>query len=149
MRASLTAIGAVHEVRRDFSSHLSKLDRATQITAVFPDEHTAITAADVLGAWQQGCASHAQSMGLKHVAVHAPEQLQTPVGPAEDWMVTFRPVPQGRTASWWNAEGFVRDGDTLTYLVIVSAGQDYDYPTGQQPMERALAVAGLALKRSR
>ena len=57
--------------------------------------------------------------------------------------------PRRPRLSWLQAEGFVRDGDTLTYLVMTTAGQDYNYEAGQEPMAQALGVAAKRLVASR
>lgn len=150
LRSSLTAIGAVAEHRTDFTSDLSDTESAVQLTAVLPDEQTAQTASDVLLTWQGDCDNHARSeLGLKGVEVGSPEETPTDVGPAVHWLSTYGPVEGDPDAAWFVAEGFVSDGDTLTYLVMTSVGQDYSYPPGSTPIERSLQVAADALINSR
>lgn len=150
MRGSMVAIGAVNQVSTKFTSVASQTASAVQITAVFPDEHTALTTTAVLTAWHNKCARHATNdLGLKQVKVSDLRDVSTPVGTAKQWMVTYRPVPGEPESVWFNSEGFVRDGDTITYLFYKSAGQDYNYELGQEPIDRALAVAGTYLKRTR
>ncbi|MBA3309378.1 MAG: hypothetical protein H0U28_04850 [Nocardioidaceae bacterium] len=150
LQSSLTAIGGVVEYRRSYSSSLSRRDTAVQVGVVFPDEQTATTAVDVLRAWQQRCDAHATEEGdLLRVQVSAVRTVRTKVGAGEQWMVTYRPVPGEPDSVWFNAEGYVRDGDTLTYLVIRSAGQDYNYPSGAEPIDNALRTAGRYLLKTR
>ncbi len=149
MQASLSAIGAVREQRTDYTSPLSETASAVQMTAVFPDEQTAVTAADVLTAWQTRCAPHASSdLGLQHVTVSAPRDVPTPVGPGADWVISYRPVG-GAHSTWTQAEGYVRDTDTITYLVILSAAEHYHERAGVKPIDEALEVAGRYLVQSR
>ena len=149
MKTSLTAIGGVTEYRTDFDSPLDELSWAVQQTAVFPDDVTAKTTESVLKSWQAKCAKQATSLGLRKVQVGKISQVTTPAGPGQQWLVTYRPVPGDPNAAWLQAEGFVRDGDTLTYLVMTTAGQDYNYEPGQEPMAQALGVAGKRLIASR
>lgn len=150
MLSSLESIGAVNQVSTKFTSSASKTTSAVQITGVFPDEHTALTAVAVLDAWQGKCADYAaQDVGLNHVEVSDQREVTTSVGSGRQWMVTYRPVPGQPDSVWFDSEGFVRDGDTLTYVLYKSAGQDYNYETGQEPIDRALAVAGDYLERTR
>lgn len=150
MRSTLVSIGAVNQAGRTFSSSGgASTDEAAQLTGVFPDEHTAITAAAVLTAWHDKCAKNAASDGLKHVGVSDLRDVPTPVGTGHQWMLTYRPVAGQPNATWFVSQGFVRDGDTITWLVYVNAGQDYNYPAGAEPIDGALAVAGRYLQRSR
>lgn len=150
LQSSLTAIGGVVEYRRSYSSSLSRRDFAVHLSVVFPDEQTATTAVDVLQAWQGRCETHAtEADGLKRVSVSSARSVTTKVGTGEQWMVTYRPVPGEPDSVWFNAEGYVRDGDTLTYLVIRSAGQDYNYPAGGEPVDVGLRTAGRYLLNTR
>jgi len=149
MKSSLTAIGGVNEYRTDFNSPLDDNSWAVQQTVVFPDDLTAKTSQSVLEAWQAKCAQQAKSLGLKKVQVGQISEVTTPVGAGQQWLVTYRPVPGDPNAAWLQAEGFVRDGDTLTYLVMTTAGQDYNYEPGQEPMAQALIVAAKRLIASR
>lgn len=149
LQASLTAIGGFAEARRDYTSTLSSGADATVLSVVFPDVQTTRTAVSVLTAWQGRCKRHAtRELGHADVGVTAPETLATAVGPGTHWMVTYGPGPD-QDMQWFDAEGYVVDGDTLTYVVIRVASQDYNYPAGQTPVEQALRVAGERLQRTR
>jgi len=149
MKSSLTAIGGVSEYHTDFGSPMDAKSWAVQQTVVFPDDETAKTSQSVLEAWQAKCANQAESLGLKKVQVAPISDVDTTVGPGEQWLVTYRPVAGDPYAAWLQAEGFVRDGDTLTYLVMTTAGQDYNYEAGEEPMAQALQVAAKRLLKSR
>ncbi len=150
LHTDLVAIGGVNEYSTTLKSSADGAAVAYQLTAVFPDEHTAMTAETVLDNWQTRCQSYARSeKNLKHVDVSAVRDVPTVVGAGKQWMVTYRPVPNDPDSVWFNAEGFVRDGDVITYLVIRNAGQDYNYEVGQEPMDLAVAVAGDYLKKTR
>ncbi|MBA2445704.1 MAG: hypothetical protein H0V49_10280 [Nocardioidaceae bacterium] len=150
LQSPLTAIGAVAEHRTDFVSDLADTEAAVQLTAVLPDEQTARTASDVLLTWQRDCATHARSgLGLKRVKVGGPAETPTDVGVGVHWLSTYGPVEGDPNAAWFVAEGFVADGDTMTYLVMTSVGQDYNYPPGRTPIELSLQAAAHALIKSR
>ena len=69
---------------------------------------------------------------------------------ARQWLTTYRPAASGSPdEGWFQAAGFVADGDTLTFLVITSVGQDYNYESGQQPMDLAVQQAARTLIKSR
>jgi hypothetical protein len=148
-KASLTSIGAVAEYRTDFGSPLSDQAVAVQTTGVFPDEQTVATALSVLEAWHKTCRATAQDQGLKRASVGALRTVATPVGDGHQWLTTYRPVAGDPDSQWFQAAGYVADGDTLTFLVITNPGQDYNYDEGQQPMDLAVEVAGQRLLASR
>ncbi|MGI8889118.1 MAG: hypothetical protein ACR2GB_09160 [Nocardioidaceae bacterium] len=150
LRSSLTMIGAVTEHRSDFTSSLSRQARSTQLTAVFPDEQTAIHASTVLLTWNAKCADHGVTdLELRRVRVGQAEPVDTSASDATSWLSTYGPVRGDPEATWFVAEGFVRDTDTLTYLVFRNAGMDYNYDVGQTPLERGLRVAAERLIKSR
>lgn len=145
----MTAIGGVAEYHRSYRSSQSRSAVAYQIGVVFPDQQTALTAVSVLQAWQSKCRAHLAATGHRDVRVSAPTNVPTQVGNATSWLVTYRPVAHHPAARWFDAEGFVRDGDALSYLVIRNAGRHYDYPPGRTPIDLALAVAARALHHTR
>jgi hypothetical protein len=147
MTTSLTAIGAVSEYRTDFAVRGSDADTAVQMTAVFPDTVTARTSATVLDAWQQSCGAHATTdLGYRRVRVGPVGDVATSVGVGHAWPLTYRSTTGSVPQDWSQAEGYVTDNDTMTYLVIRrSAGQTGPPP----PIDDALAVAGDFLVSSR
>jgi hypothetical protein len=150
MLSSLESIGAASAYRTDYNHPGVKNARASVITAVFPDQHTAVLAKTVLRSWQAQCERRLKKdLGYKRASVSKIYTHPTDVGPGEQWLSAFGPVPGRPDDGWFQAEGFVEDGDTMTYIVIVNVGQDYEYDEGQQPLDRALVVAGERLKASR
>lgn len=149
MQTSLESIGAVGEYRTDYTSSLDRQVHAVQLTAVFPDSQTANLASTVLGSWHAQCADTARSRGLKQVDVGKLTKVPTSVGTGKTWLTTYRPVAGHPDESWFHAEGFVTDGDTMTYVVFVSPGQDYNYPAGETPAELALKLGADYLESSR
>jgi hypothetical protein len=117
---------------------------------VFPDEHTALTAAAVLTAWHDDCAKNAAVLGLHDVSVRPLSAVPTPVGIGQQWLVTAQPSTGSRPSSQlFVSQGFVRDADTITLLVYTTVAPHYTYATGAAPIDRGLAVAGEFLLRSR
>ncbi len=143
--SDLVAIGGVLAHRTDYRSSLDPDARAVQVTAVFPDEETAVTAEQVLASWHASCERRLLKRGLEDVRVPPMSQVTTDVGAAQQWLTTYQPVPDQPDLAWFNAEGYVRSGDMITYLVIRSAGQDYNYPRGKQPMQLAVKQAASEL----
>jgi hypothetical protein len=149
MVSSLTAIGATVEYHTEYDSDLDDDSWALVMTAVFPDELTVKRSEGILAGWLKGCAKQARSLGLKKVSVTPVRTVDTVVGAGQQRLVTYRPVEDDPDASWFQAEGFVRDGDTITYAIVATAGQDYNYERGAEPMDQVLQVAAKRLAKSR
>ncbi len=150
LRASLTAIGGVVEYSTAYTAQGDAEDEAIVTTAVFPDEHTATMAESVLATWQRTCRGYlAQQPGVGRVGQTVDRVVQTVVGPAHSRLLSFGPVKGDRDATYFNGEGYVRDGDVISYLVVHNAGQDYNYTVAQEPVVRGLKVAARYLKKSR
>ncbi len=149
-RASMTAIGGVVEYTTTYTRSDAPDDAAAVTTAVFPDEQTATMAASVLAKWLTTCRSQlGQQPGVDRVYVGADSTVETVVGPGHQRLISYGPVEGDPDAAYFNGEGYVRDGDVISYVVFHSVGQDYDYPVGQEPADLALRVAATYLKRSR
>lgn len=146
---SMISIGGSVAYRTDYGSSRSTDADAVQVTAVFPDEQTASTAEQILVAWHDRCQQRVDRQGLEDAEVSAISEIPTDVGPGRRWMTTYRPVPGEPDSVWFNAEGFVRSADMITYLVIRNAGQDYNYPRGKEPIDIALKVAARYLRTQR
>jgi len=149
MVSSLTAIGAVTEWRTDYESDLDADSYAVVMTGVFPDELTVERSEGILAGWLKGCAKQAKSLGLKKVSVTPVRTVDTSVGPGQQRLVMYRPVAGDPDASWFQAEGFVRDGDTITYAIVTTAGQDYNYESGSEPIDQILQVVADRLAKTR
>ncbi len=145
----MISIGGSVAYRTDYGSSRSTDADAVQVTAVFPDEQTASTAEQILVAWHDRCQQRVDKQGLEDAEVSAISEVPTDVGPGRRWMTTYRPVPGEPDSVWFNAEGFVRSADMITYLVIRNAGQDYNYPRGKEPIDHALKVAARYLRTQR
>ena len=149
-RSSLVAIGAVTQVATTFRTTASGDDVAYQVTGVFPDLQTATTAEKVLVAWLDQCQDYAvKATDFDRVSALPWSARPTRVGRAFSRLVTAGPVPGAPDDTVFSGEGYVRDGDTITYLVLRNIGQDYNYDEGAQPVQVALSVAGRVLLHSR
>jgi hypothetical protein len=150
-KASLTSIGAVTEYRTNYASPLDRDAYAVQMTGVFPDEQTVATTEEVLQAWHGQCKTHAsKDLGLQRVKVGELATVPTEAGEGHQWLTIYGPAPGGSAdEGWFEAFGYVADGDTLTVLVIANVGQDYNYEAGQQPMDLAVQEAARRLIASR
>jgi hypothetical protein len=150
MLTSLESIGAHVSYRTDYNNPGTKSARATVFTVVFPDEQTASLAKTVLRSWHAQCEQRLKGeLKYERVGITKIRTDSTDVGTGQQWLASFGPVKGHPDDTWFQAEGFVADGDTMTYVVIVNAGQDYNYEVGQEPIDLALDVAGSYLKQSR
>lgn len=153
LRASLTAIGGVVEYSTTYTVEGNAEDAenmAVLTTAVFPDEHTARMAETVLATWLKTCRPYLlEQSGVDWARVSPARTVRTAVGPGQQQLIASGPVPGEPDAGYFNGEGYVRDGDVISYLVMHSVGQDYNYPVDEQPVALGLQAAGTALKNSR
>jgi len=140
--SSLEAIGASRAVTRRFTSATVS---ATQVVAQFVDEVGSSGGFDILQAWLSRCAQQAGAAGFE--SVQAPKRYSSiQAGDAAGWaLVTYGPVPDDPDAAFIEAQALVRAGDTLSWVVWEETGQDYNYPAGQTPPERAVPLLAQAL----
>ena len=150
MRASLTAIGGVVEYSTAYTVAGDAEDEAVLTTAVFPDERTATMAESVLASWLGKCRAYlSHQPRIDSVAVTDDRALSTSVGTGHHRLIGFGPVEGDPDSQYFNGEGYVRDGDVLSYLVMHSIGQDYNYADDQEPVVLGLQQAADALRASR
>lgn len=150
MQASLTAIGGVVEYSTLYTVAGDTEDQALLMTAVFPDERTAQMAEQVLSSWQGRCRTFlSRQPGVDAVAVTEDRTIRTSVGKGHTRLVGFGPVKSDPDSMYFNGEGYVRDGDVISYLVVHNVGQDYNYADGKEPVALGLLAAASALESSR
>lgn len=92
-------------------------------------------------AWHGRCQSSLRKQGKKRPRVGSIAVVATDVGTARQWLSTYGPVPGDPDATNFHAEGVVRAGFRISYVVIHNAGQDYNYKSGDEPMAHALQKA--------
>lgn len=135
IHTSLVSIGAIDQWQTTYDGASGA--RATVVSGQFSDAETAMMGEQVLATWQATCqqywSSHARSTSTK---VTAPRVTDTVVGPGYSVLVAQSSL--GR----FTGEGYVRDGDTITYVILRTGGRDDNDPGGKSPEEKAVAVAG-------
>lgn len=124
-------IGAREGVQRQFRSGD---DRAGQQVLDFVDETNAVRAEQVLRRWHQDCRRG------NGVAVR-PIQTLAAGGDAAWWYLSST----GRAGGQWESFGLARSGNRVTLLRMQHAGQDHNYPPGQDPLELGLQTAAAKL----
>jgi hypothetical protein len=119
--------------------------RARSAVITFVDNKSAQRAHAVLRAWHDRCEE--QLDRFRRVSVDA---AGTPVavrnGMAEWRMAVYAPVPGQRDASYFDATGYVRKGRRISLTTMVNVGQDYNYPSGREPIVRAVRASAVKLR---
>ncbi len=142
-KTSLASIGATKAVRRDFAAPGGAA--ATQIVARFPDDLTAGYGYQILESWLRSCRPRLADAGHRKIRVPAG---YSPLGAGEQagWAVlSYGPVAGDPRAAYLQAETVVRDAQYLSWVVFRSVGQDYSYPAGGSPPERAAPLLAARL----
>ena len=62
-------------------------------------------------------------------------------GQAGWYLLTYGPVKGSTDEQFFDAQGMALVGTRIAMVSMVLAGQDYDYPAGQEPMVAALQRA--------
>jgi hypothetical protein len=136
------SIGAEQAVGRTFDSGpIDDIARAAQQVATFPDAATTARATKVLQSWHDTCAARiSQPRARGNVKVRP---------------ITSVPVSQG--TGWWYLVSYVSTtpddhghfhsfgvavvGNRISLITMDHAGQDHNYPPGQDPMQLAVKAA--------
>ncbi|MGZ4504119.1 MAG: hypothetical protein ACXVW3_09515 [Nocardioidaceae bacterium] len=149
-RFTMTDIGAEGVVQRRYvppaGSGGANPPAAAELVANFPDEQTARSAVEVLRSWHRPCDDRLSSFPRHDVG-----QLDTvsiPGTPGADagwYLLKYGPLQGDPNSLWFDAEGFVRVGDRVALVTMTQAGQQYDYPAGQEPLVVALRDAAARL----
>ncbi len=132
----LLTIGATSAVERIFSNPAG--DSAGQQVADFPDSQNAVRARKVVESWHRDCASRVQG---KRVNVDPIAAVSVASGTGWHYLVSYRRNGTGR----FHALGLVVDGTRLTLIRMDHDGQDHNYDSGEDPMERAVLAAAAKL----
>jgi hypothetical protein len=133
------SIGAVSAVERSFSSVGSSVDTAGQQVAQFPDAQNTVRADKVLEAWQRDCRRKVldQMSSVRNAKVGAITTVAVPRGKGWYYVVSYTRAGKGH----FHEFGVTYDGNRMSLLKMDHAGQDHDYPPGQDPMELAVKAA--------
>jgi hypothetical protein len=119
--------------------------RARSAVLTFVDETSAQRAYAVLRAWHDRCEEQL-SEDYRRVRVDAaPTAVQVEDGQAEWRLAIYGPVEGDPDAGYFDATGYVREGNRISLTTIVSAGQDYNYPQGEEPIVGAVRNSAIKL----
>jgi hypothetical protein len=142
------SIGATDVWVRRFAGQPGGAESARARSAVitFVDGISARRAYAVLQAWHDRCE---QQLRRDHdrVRVDAAATAVEVEGPGEaEWrLAVYGPVPDDPDATYWDATGYVREGKRISLTTMVSVGQDYNYPRGEEPIVEAVANSAIKL----
>lgn len=138
---AMTSIGAMRVVVRDFAPKGGPdTDTASHLVADFADGSTARRAFEVLKSWRGQCAEKLSEYDRRDVG-----GLQAVTAGSADavwYMLTYGPA-SGETDddAYFDAQGLARVGKRISVLQMRLVGQDYNYPSGHEPMVQAVRTA--------
>jgi hypothetical protein len=135
-KVDLASIGATDVLERTWKARGGNL--AAQEVVDFADAQTAARARKVLESWRAGCRA---TIDAKRVTVGPLLPVTVASGTGWHYLVAI-PRAGGGT---FHAFGMAVVGNRMTVLQMVHPGQDHDYEPGQDPMERAVSLAGTKL----
>ena len=146
-RFSTTSIGAERALVRRFQAATSdpsaSHDAAGELVAQFPDPQTARRAFSVLTSWRAGCAERLR--GHTRPTLGPLQPVPVDGGTGGWYLLTYGPVPGDPGAQFFDAQGMTVVGDRIAMVALLLAGQDYDYPPGQEPAALAVQRAAQSL----
>lgn len=141
----MTSIGAMRVAVREFRpTQAAPDDTASSLVAEFPDTQTAKRAFEVLKSWRAQCQSRLSSYDQSDVS-----QLQpvSAAGADAGWYLLRYGPPSGGSPdeAYFDAQGITRVGRKVAVVQLRLLGQDYNYPTGHEPMVGAVRTASSKL----
>jgi hypothetical protein len=142
-----SSIGATDVWVRRFVGRPGGADSAVARSAVitFADDQSAARAYAVLRAWHDRCEEQLRG-DYRHVRVDAaPTAVDVENGQAEWRMAIYGPVEGDPDAGYFDATGYVRKGERISLTTMVSVGQDYNYPAGEEPIVGAVRNSAIKL----
>jgi hypothetical protein len=146
-RFAVTSIGAEQALVRRFRptgpGSAGARDRAGELVATFPDDVTARRAFAVLRAWHRQCADRLERYPRSDVG--ALEDVAVDGGKGGWYLLTYGPVKGDPDAQFFDAQGMAVVGSRIAMVSMVLAGQDYNYPAGEEPMVTAVQRAARLL----
>lgn len=134
-KVDLASIGASDVVERSYFPPVDTDDSAGEQIAEFPDATTTGRAVAVLKSWQKKCAAHIDRAGVK---VRPITSVSTASGTGFWYLVSY---PEGADEGRFHAFGVAVVGTRVAVLSIDNGGQDYNYPTGEEPMVAMVQAA--------
>ena len=136
----MTSIGALRVAVREYAPARKGGDgTAGNLVAGFPDVKTAMRAYEVLKSWRGQCAEELSRYDNRKVGKLQP--VRTSQGASNWYLLTYGPVPGKPDLGYFDAQGIVRVGKTISWLELRVASQDYNYPADREPMVRAVRAS--------
>ncbi len=142
-----SSIGATDVWVRRFVGQPGGGDSAKARSAVitFADPQSAARAFAVLRSWGDRCEDQLKQKH-KRVRVDAsPTPIDVSSGDAEWRLAIYGPVKGDPNAGFFDATGYVKNGDRISLVSMVNVGQDYNYPPGHEPIVGAVQNAATKL----
>jgi hypothetical protein len=142
-----SSIGATDVWVRRFVGRPGGADSAQARSAVitFADPQSAARGFAVLRAWHDRCEDQLKQR-FKRVRVDAsPTDINVGSGDAEWRLAIYGPVKGDPNAGFFDATGYVKNGERIGLVTMVSVGQDYNYPPGHEPIVGAVQNAATKL----
>lgn len=139
-RFSMLSIGAMRVVHRDYTAAGDTTGaRANELVATFADTKTAWRAFQVLKSWRDSCG---ETLGKweKH-DVGALRKVDVGAAEAHTYLLVYGPADDTGNSSYFDAEGLTMVGNRIAVLRLAYVGQDYDYPSGKEPITAAVRAA--------
>ena len=149
---ALTSIGAEKVTVRRYKPAPRLSDTtstARNLVASMPDERTAKRVYEVLKSWRGQCNEKLRGHDMSEIGKLQPVDLPAEIRPATasaDWyLLTYGPAKGEPDAGYFDAQGMVRVGETISMLRMRLIGQDYNYEPGQEPMVGAVRASAVKL----
>jgi hypothetical protein len=120
--------------------------KARSAVVTFADAQSARRAWSVLGAWHDDCEEQLRRDHQRIRVDAAPTAVEVDDGRAEWRLAVYGPAEGEPDASYFDATGYVLDGRRISLVTMVSVGQDYDYPPGEEPIVGAVRNAAVKLR---
>lgn len=136
----MTSIGAMRVAVREYQpAGRGSGATAGNLVASFPDVKTAMRAYEVLKSWRGQCEEELSTYDDREIGNLKP--VRTSQGVGNWYLLTYGPVPRKPGLGYFDAQGIVRVGKTISWLEIRVASQDYNYPAGREPMVGAVRAS--------
>lgn len=137
---AMTSIGATRVAVREYVPADGTTDSsAGHLVAEFPDDETARRAFEVLRSWRGQCDAELADYDQSEIGAFEPVTAEGEAG----WYLLFYGPPENGSLdeAWFDAQGMALVDNRVAVLVLRTIGQDYNYPSGQEPMVAAVERA--------
>lgn len=138
----LLSIGATKVAVRDYApTQPDGSSTAGNLVASFADAKTAKRAFEVLRAWHGRCADQLGDYAQSDVGKLQDVPGTGPGAVGHWYLLTYGPAEGEQEAGYFDAQGMVRAGRTVSVLEMRLVGQDYNYRSGREPMVGAVRAS--------